>query len=215
MVRFQTQKGASDNTVIKTVYKTTKAQTVIKTNTVVAESAASLLQLKVTSRFDSMCIDGDMQYTVSYQNLSSQILKDSVLRISHPKELTFIASSQGAYSVTDRTITVDLGDIAPGATGLITLSLKVNSDAVRGNLSVTTATVVYTNTVTNAQEDAIAYSLVTVTDVCPTNVALGASAFGTSFLPHTLIEWLLLILIILALVVLGRQIYKKKTPPTV
>ncbi len=76
-----------------------------------------------------------------------------------------------------------------------------------------TAQVVYTNTATKAQESAIAYSLVTVSEDCPNILGASATGFG-SFLPDTLIEWLLLILIILALIVLGRQLTKKKDSPS-
>jgi hypothetical protein len=152
-----------------------------------------------------------MNYTVTYKNVSSQTLQNAVLRIAHPKELTFINSSRGDYEVVDRTVTIALGDIPVGGSGTIQVSARVNSSAVIGNLAVTTATVVYTNTTTRAQEDAIAYSLITVSNDCPTNNNLGASAFGlTSFFPQTLLGWLLLILVILALIVIGRQIAKKK-----
>jgi hypothetical protein len=159
-----------------------------------------------------MCVSGAIDYTVTYRNISGQRLDDAVLQINHQKEMTFISSSRGDYDVIDRMITVDLGDIAPGETGTVLLRGKVNDSAIRGNLTVMTAQVVYTNTSTRAQENAIAYSLITVSEDCP-NV-LGASAFGFgSFLPDTLLEWLLLILVILALIVLGRQIYKKKEHP--
>jgi hypothetical protein len=88
----------------------------------------------------------------------------------------------------------------------------VNETAVRGNLTVATATVVYTNTVSRAQEDATAYSLITVSDDCPNLLGASVAGFG-SFLPNTLLEWLLLILVILALIVLGRHMYKKKEEP--
>jgi hypothetical protein len=150
-----------------------------------------------------------MDYTVTYRNISGQTLQNAVLRITHPKELTFVNSSRGDYEVVDRTVTIALGDIPAGGQGVVQVRARVNSEAVVGNLAVTTATVVYTNTISRAQEDAIAYSMATISNDCPNN--LGASVFGAgSFLPHTLVGWLLLILVILALIVIGRQIYKKK-----
>ncbi len=150
-----------------------------------------------------------MQYTVSYQNISTTTLKDAVLRITHPKDLTFEASTLGTYEVLDRAVTINVGNLAPNQSGIVVLTFKVNSDATQGELTVTTASMVYTNPATTAQEDATAYSLITVSNDCPTASTLGASAFGTSFLPHTLLEWLLLILVILALIILARQLYKK------
>ncbi len=204
--RFQTQK----NTVI--INNPPKVITkVVTRDVIVAKSAASLLELRVENVYDKMCIGGEMDYTVTYHNISGQTLQNAVLRIAHPKELTFINSSRGDYEVVDRTVTIALGDIPAGGQGTVQVRARVNTTAVIGNLAVTTATVVYTNTITRAQEDAIAYSLVTVSNDCPTANVLGANAFGIgSFFPHTLVGWLLLILVILALIVLGRQISKKK-----
>jgi hypothetical protein len=204
-VRFQTLRPtvATPPTVITRVVRV-PTSTVVTTN-----SAPSLLELRVENVYDRMCVGGEMDYTVTYRNISGQTLQNAVLRITHPKELTFINSSRGDYEVVDRTVTISLGDIRAGEQGVVQVRARVNSEAITGNLAVTTATVVYTNTITRAQEDAIAYSLITVSSDCP-NV-LGASAFGIgSFFPSTLVGWLLLILIILALIVITRQIYRKR-----
>ncbi len=205
IVRFQTTQVS----VVTPPRVITQIVRVPTTSVVTANSAPSLLELRVENVYDRMCIGGDMDYTVTYRNISGQTLQNAVLRITHPKELTFINSSRGNYEVVDRTVTISLGDIPAGAQGNVQVRARVNSEAIMGNLAVTTATVVYTNTITRAQEDAIAYSLITVSNDCP-NV-LGASAFGIgSFFPTTLVGWLLLILVILALIVITRQIYKKK-----
>lgn len=176
---------------------------------VVARSAPSLLELRIESVYANMCVNGDLEYRVYYRNISSQTLENTVLRVTLPKELTYIQANRGKFEIIDRTLTIDLGEVRAGEQGEVTLRARVNREAVVGNLAVATATVVYTNTISRGQEDAIAYSLITVSDDCPN--LLGASAFGVwSFLPDTLIEWLLLILIILALVVLVRQMTKKK-----
>lgn len=182
-------------------------------NVVVAQSAPSLLELRVETNYDRMCVEGNLDYSITYRNISNKTLNNAVLQFNHPKEITYLSSSKGDYEVIDRTITIDLGNLQPGEQGNITVHAKVNNTAVRGNLTVATATVVYTNSGSHAQEDAIAYSLITVSDECP-NV-LGASAFGFgSFLPTTLLGWLLLILVILALIVLSRHLYKKNEKAT-
>lgn len=199
-VRFQTTKTSSPVIVTPTP--------VVHNNVVVAQSAPSLLKLTVESNYDRMCVNGTVDYTISYQNVSNQVLEKAVLQFSHPKELSYLNASRGTYEVVDRTMTIALGDIRPGEQGIITVHARVNETAITGNLTVATATVVYTNAKTRAQEDAIAYSLITVSNDCPN--LLGASVFGFgSFLPNTLIGWLILILVILALIVLSRNIYRK------
>lgn len=207
IVRFQTQKTpviTEPKVITKVVTRTVK-------DTVTAKSTPSLLELRVENVYDRMCVNGDMEYTVTYRNISSQTLQDTVLRVIHPKELTFINASRGNYEVVDRALTIPLGELSPGESGTVMVRARVNNEAVRGNVAVLTAQVVYTNMVTRAQEDAIAYSLITVSDECPNQNVLGASVFGLgSFFPSTLLGWLILILIILALIVLGRQLSKKK-----
>jgi hypothetical protein len=179
---------------------------------ITAKSQPSLFKLQVNSNYDHMCIGGNIDYTVNYQNISSQQLDNSILRITFPGELTYASSSQGDYDVTDRTLTINLGTVQAGEQGTVTVHAQVNNEAVAGKLSVITATIVYTNPITHAQENAIAYSLITISNDCP--AVLGASVFGfAGFLPQTLLQWLLLILVILALIVLARALYKKKEEP--
>ena len=217
IIRLQTNQNVVQNNTVVTNTRpivTTRVQQVRTNDVVVASSQPSLLELRVASSYDRMCVDGEMDYTITYRNVSAIEITDAVLRLTLPKELTYVRSSQGAYESIDRVITIDVGNLRAGEDGSLTVRTRVNNLAVQGNLTVMTATIVYTNTISRAQEDAIAYSLVTVSNDCP-NV-LGASVFGFgSFLPDTLLEWLLLILVILALVVLGRQLYKKKEQPQV
>jgi uncharacterized repeat protein (TIGR01451 family) len=190
----------------------TRAATTTANTGLVAESQPSLFKLEVDSNVDHMCIGGTISYTVNYQNISNEDLENSVLRITLPGELTYASSSQGDYDVTDRTVTISLGEVQPGEQGSVTVTAQVNDQAVVGKLAVITATMVYTNPVSHAQEQAIAYSLVTVSNDCPS--VLGASVFGFGgFLPQTLLAWLLLILVILALIVLARSLYHKKEEP--
>lgn len=189
-----------------------QTRTVTANNGTIVKSQASLFKLEVNSDYDHMCIGGTIDYTVNYQNISSQVLQNSILRITFPGELTYAAASQGSYDVTDRTLTLVLGDVQPGEMGSVTVHAQVNNQAVQGKLAVITATMVYTNPASHAQENAIAYSLITVSNDCPS--VLGASVFGFgSFLPQTLLAWLLLILVILALIVLARSLSKKKEEP--
>lgn len=186
----------------------TSKPSVVVVNT--SKSQASLLELKIENSYDNACLNEYVDYTISYTNISKQNLKDTVLRFTNPKEVTYINNNtRGKYDVVDRTLTIDLGDLSAGENGQIIVRGRINSSAIENSLSVATATIVYTNTITKAQEDAMAYSLITLDNDCPN--LLGASTVGFwSFLPNTLLEWLLLILVILGLIVLGRNLYTKK-----
>jgi hypothetical protein len=211
VVPFTTPAGTTYVPPTKVVY--VNSATTTRSNTgLIAKSQPSLFKLQVDSNYDHMCIGGTVDYTVTYQNISAQQLDNSILRITFPGELTYASGSQGDYSVVDRTLTVSLGTVQPGEQGSVTVHAQVNDTAVAGKLAVITATIVYTNPATHAQENAIAYSLITVSNDCP--AVLGASVFGFGgFLPTTLLGWLLLILIILALIVLARMLYRKNEKP--
>jgi uncharacterized repeat protein (TIGR01451 family) len=212
IVQFQTQAGVRTTTVTTPpVRVVTPQQPVVTTNTVIAQSAPSLLELQVQSAYDRMCVGGQMQYTVTYRNISPIVLENAVIQVTFPKEVTYVTSTRGTFEIVDQTLTLALGNIQPGEQGSVTIQTTINNTAIAGNLTVTTATVVYTNSVTRAQEDAIAYSFITITNDCPSVLVASAGGFW-SFLPDTLLEWLLLILVILALVVLARQLYRRRDP---
>ncbi len=192
-----------------TVYVPPKVVTI--TNTVTANSAPSLLELRVDSNYNTMCVEGIIDYTIYYRNVSNQVLQNAVLRFTNPKEVTFLSASRGSYEVVDRILTIPLSNIAVGEQGTITVRASINNNAVNGNLTVTTASVVYTNSITKAQEDAIAYSLITISDTCPSNLGASSVGFG-AFLPHTLLGWLLIILVIFILTILGRHFYYRRPP---
>lgn len=207
VVSFTTPNNTTYTPPARVVY-VNSATTTRSNSGLVANSQASLFKLRVDSTFDRMCLGGNIDYTVTYENISGQQLSDSVLRITFPGELNYVSGSRGDYSVVDRTLTIPLGTVQPGEQGSVTVRARVNDTAVQGKLAVITATMVYTNPVTRAQENAIAYSLITISNDCP--AVLGASVFGFgSFLPQTLLQWLLLILVILALIVLARMLYRK------
>ncbi len=209
IVSFRTQQRIVAGSTVVTQPTRVIVQSQTVRDSVSAQSAASLLELRIESAYDHMCIEGEIEYVVTYRNISTITLEDTVLRLALPRELTYTGADRGTFDPLENILTLDIGRVQPGEQGTVTIRARVNQNAIRGNLTVMTATVVYTNPNTRAQEDAIAYSLITVSDECPT--VLGASVFGFgSFLPDTLLEWLLLILVILGLILLGRNLYKKK-----
>ncbi|MBX4215388.1 DUF11 domain-containing protein [Candidatus Parcubacteria bacterium] len=152
-----------------------------------------------------------VEYVVTYKNTSQKNLKDVVLRVLVPDELTFGNSTLGNYSTADRNVVVTLGALAPGQEGSIRVSVAVANSATLGKAMVVTAHLVDTDTATGAQEEVVAYS---VNNACDDGSLQSASSFfgGVSFLPDSLLEWLLLILVILALVILVRNIYGNRPP---
>jgi len=114
------------------------------------------------------------------------------------------SSTRGAYASADNAVVVDVKTLAPDEQGEAFIFANAGSDLNIGQLLVVAANIVYTAK-NGTQGDAIAY--VTHRVVAAGN-GLGASIFGAgSFLPTTLLGWLILIILVLALVLLGNHLY--------
>lgn len=192
----------------RTLAESAPVQPTIVYNTVVGGGSGvgqSLVMLEITSR-DSSVVPGDLiSYDVHYKNISGKTLKDTVLSIQFPQDIEFIDGSRGDYSEKDNILTLDIGTLEAGEEDDFSIDARVSRTAVVGDLLTTSATMAFT-TPTGAQEDAVAYAL---HDVVNNQSALaGLALFGfDGFLPNTLIGWLILILLVVAIIVIIRRAF--------
>ncbi len=195
------------NTNTNTVYRNTTV--VSNTSNLVGNSKPSLVFLSVNENRDSGIIRiGDVaEYIVNYKNVSSKNLKDVVLQIYIPKELEFIEASRGYFSPENSTVVVNIGGLDAQEEGSVSVATKVTTDAVVDKIVVVTANLAYTIIDGNAQEEVFAYTKDTVGDERIIQQGALAFLFGNSFLPNTLLGWLLLILVIALLIIAARKAY--------
>lgn len=165
--------------------------------------------LKIENRFENVFVGDAVNYTVTYRNISARTLNQVVVEVAFPKEVKFVRAAQGEYDSQRHTLVITLGTLAPGQQGTIAIDGKVLSSARSKDFLLTNAVMKYTNPITTAQEQVIAYVINKVTE--ETNALGAASIFGDGgFLPSTLLGWLLLILVIGALVYFGRKLYTRQ-----
>lgn len=165
--------------------------------------------LKIENRFENVFSGDAVNYTVTYKNISARTLNQVVIEVAFPKEIKFVRAAQGEYDSQRHTLVVTLGTLAPGQQGTIAIDGKVLSSASSKDFLLTNAVMKYTNPITTAQEQVIAYVINKVVE--DTNALGAASIFGDGgFLPSTLLGWLLLILVIAGLVYFGRKLYTKQ-----
>ncbi len=165
--------------------------------------------LKIENRFESVFSGDTINYTVTYRNISNRTLNKVVIEVQFPKEVKFARASEGEYDSDRKVLVITLGTLAPGQEGTIAIDAVVLSAARTKDFLLTNAVIKYTNPITTVQEEAIAYVINKVMKAA--NDLGAASIFGDgSFLPTTLVGWLLLILVIAALVYFGRKMYVKK-----
>ncbi len=190
----------------------TNTTTVIR-NVVSGGGNGNLLDLKVIMREELACTERAHDFEVTYKNISGVTVRDVVIRVAFPKYVVYRSASNGVYTPSDNTLTVQIPELEKGEEGVITISADTLPRAYREEILVTTATASYRNTSNVLQEDAIAYGVVE-TNRCPDNNLLGF-AFGAGFWPNSVFGWLLLILLLLLLIYIARRIYKDRPVATV
>ena len=200
------------NTNTNTIYR----NTTVVTNNTTGTSRPSLVLLTVSRDGEGIKKGSVVEYIVNYKNVSSKKLENIILQIYIPKELEFIETSRGTFSTENSTVVANIGNLNSQEEGNVRVSVKVADTAEINKTIVVTANLAYTITDTKTQEEVFAYSKNTIEEG-RTSVQQGALAFlfGNSFLPNTLLGWLLLILLIVLVVLAARKAYYGKQPVTV
>ncbi len=234
VMRGDIRQFALSNTIINTVFTNTnvvtKTATVVEEDRgVIVGMGTNLVQLRyiTTDMFSNtlnnnggfginqtinsnngvqnVCVDDTVTFVVEYRNISNITLTNAILHIDIPKDVEFRSSSSGVFNKADNTITINVGTLIPGQNGQVSFEGIVQSSAANRDLLVVPATLSFENPNNGARETAIAYGLATTQNCIRTNSNLAGFAFGSGFFPDTLLGWLLLILILLALIYLIRR----------
>jgi hypothetical protein len=183
-------------------------QVITRTVTVVNNTGVgigSLVDLKMDGGNDTIAKGEKRVYHVTWENISKQTLKNVVLRVTFPQAMSIDSATRGSYAPTDNAVVVEIGTLAPAEKGETFIFAVGGESLVIGQLAVVTANLVYT-VPTGTQGDAIAYVTHRVVD--SVTYGLGASIFGSgSFLPTTLLGWVIILILVLVLVLIGNHVY--------
>ena len=205
------------NTVVVNNPGPTTTQTVVRpivTNVpaerIVANSAPSLLFLRIDDRREDLTCSDVVDYQVVYKNVSNIVLEKAILEVQLPAGLRYVKSSGGGtFSEMTNTVTFNIGTVMPNQEDAKFIQADVDCKLVDSDMLVANASMSYTNPTTTAQEEAVAYDLdrfISSADALNGRSSLtGAAIFGGGFLPDTLLGWLILILVILGLAYLVRM----------
>ena len=190
-------------------FRTSGTAVVVQGTTVVG--TASPIMLKIENRYQYVGTGDTIEYAVTFKNIGKSTLTRPILQVIVPKGITLTNATRGTYSDDTHTLTVPLPDLLPGAGDVLFAQGRVDSLPENTAQIVTTAVLVYTAP-NGAQENAIAYVLNGPKDG---NNLLGAAALFGGLGSLSLVGWLLLAIIILALVLIARKIFEKNSQPTV
>src|SRR3989344_2339198 len=176
------------------------------TTTVVTRgsSAQSLVTLSIEGGAEMIGVGEKRTYRVQWKNENGQSLKDVVLRVTFPTSMNIDSATKGAFSSGDNAVVVDLKTLASKETGDTFIFATTGRGLKSGEVLVVTANMVYTGT-NGVQGDAVAYVMHRAE---ASQSAINASVFGAGeFVPTTLFEWVLLMILTLILVLLGNHLY--------
>jgi hypothetical protein len=208
------------------IFKTTSLPTIITnpgnqviitrpvTTTVIERGigiGSNLVSMRSDNRTGSACVLDNAEYTFFYKNISERAITDAVIQIALPADFGFSGSSAGIYNNVDNTLTINVGNLQPQQEQSVSVRGIVKESARDRDLLVATATMSFTNPYTSATESAVAYGLIN-TNNCQreTSSLAGLALFGNGFLPGTLLGWLIFILLILAVVMIAREVFKRE-----
>jgi len=172
--------------------------------------------IQITTDKKDVAENDEINYLVTFQNNTSENFENAKVTIQLPEGIDFESSNFGKKE-DNNTVVFDAGVLIPNQVESMTVIGKVNSKVSPQNILVTTAIMSYNTPSSITEKDEIAY--VTNNVVINAEGLAANSLFGASFLPSTLLGWLALILVILALSIVSRKIFinrstKKLAPKT-
>ncbi|OGI81198.1 hypothetical protein A3B93_01805 [Candidatus Nomurabacteria bacterium RIFCSPHIGHO2_02_FULL_42_24] len=184
--------------------------TAVKSKTAINKVAGnSMIMLKIESDKEEVRTGENVAYTVTYKNITSRNLENSILQVLLPRGIEFGGATEGDFSQSENALTVDLDTLSMAEGGEVKLKGVIGRIEKNQDMLVVTARLVYTHPDSRAQEDAIAYYTHDINRLSSQGAAAAAGGYN-KFMPDTLLEWLILILVIVGLIYFARKMYPSK-----
>ncbi len=141
---------------------------------------------------------------VRYENNNSKSYDNAVVDIYLAPQYTFASTNKGIHDRIDNKVTISLREFPGGGFGTAIITAKATGKPGELDQAVSQAAL-RVNKLVLKVSDIDEYSAGS-----GSSNTLGASASGVSFLPGSIIGWLVLLIIIAAIIILGRRYFMKK-----
>lgn len=156
------------------------------------------------------CPGDEINYSLTYQNIGTGSISNLVLRVDLPYEVDYMFSTPNNPMRSGQTLIFNLGTLRANGEGTVSIRVRLKDNVQAGTPLNFPATLSYVDPSgypmsVNANVSANVCGLAVVNN--SSNVNLGASVFGTGFLPTSIFGWLLLIILILILILLARYLF--------
>lgn len=172
----------------------------------------AFIKLMITNNREIVRGGRDMNYEVSWENVSGRDLQNLVLEVNFPDQIDVLDTDHGSIKREAHSVIYKIGDLDRNETGSMDVLTEVTSGLRNGDPVVAQAIMAFENPTTKAAENAIAYD---ADEYASDGSVLGASLFGLDFLPSSLAGWLLLLLILLAIIILAHSYIVRHRATTV
>lgn len=187
-----------------TTSNNTVNDTVIIQNVTTGTGGNAFVKLMITNNRESVRANKEMDYEVSWENVSGRDLKNIVLEINFPDQVSVIDTDRGQIKREAHSVVYKIDTLDKAEKGDMTIAAEVTSGLRDGDPVVAQAILAFENPKTGTAENAIAYDADEFSTLNSGSV-LGASLFGLDFLPTSLAGWLLVLLLLAVLVILGHS----------
>ncbi|KKU13565.1 MAG: hypothetical protein UX21_C0041G0001, partial [Microgenomates group bacterium GW2011_GWC2_45_8] len=147
-------------------------------------------EFSISNGTEKVLIGDQIDYIVNFKNITSKDIENVKITVQLPEEVDFVESNLGTKG-NDNTVVFEIKNLVPNQIGSITIKSVVNSNASLNKILVTTAMMSYNVVGATLNKSGTSNPL-----------------FSMASLPYFL-GYFALLLLIIALVIIGRKIYIK------
>lgn len=159
--------------------------------------------LKITTNDTKVAVGDSVEYLVTFMNDTRKNFDNVKVSVQIPPEINFDKSNFGVIN-SDNTVVFDVGTLVGGQNGSMIIKGHVSNAAANQAVVMVTATMTFS--VAGDERGEISYVSTAVDN--NGNSLAGAALFGFGWFPHTLLGWLIFLVIIFGLIILVRKLMK-------
>lgn len=201
-------------TVVYTQPTTQTNTSVLGTNTVhapvvngIKTTPKATIETTASSDVPGICPSDTVNYTLNYANTTTGTITNAMMIVSMPAEIDYASSTaQANYNERSRTVTIFIGTLEKGQSGIVYLQGTANR-ATNGTNTISTRVDFTFNKADGTNATTTNFVIHSGTNC---GNALAGSAIGAGFLPTSFGGWLLLAVILCAVIFIVRKFFGKE-----
>lgn len=170
-------------------------------------NSGQFLKVGIKPSLDTVAPGDVIDFAITYENLTSSPVKNIKLVVDFPEGINVESTEVGKY-LDNRKVELDITELVAKAKGSFVIKTSIDKKAMKQSVLVAVVDAIHTNPLkTGEWIETSDYTIVKISKLASMQ---SASAFGAgSFFPHTILGWILLVILIALIIVLARTLYKK------